>query len=92
MTTQAPGHDPLIGRELDHYRILQQIGAGGMGEVYRAHDEHLDREVAIKVLHSGDKISADLVVSESKGPLEKITLIEYAKSPTAPSPQQTKIP
>ena len=40
----------LIGRRVDHYQVLALIGVGGMGEVYRAKDVRLDREVAIKVL------------------------------------------
>ena len=43
---------PMIGRVLGHYQIVQEIGAGGMGLVYKARDLHLDRFVAIKTLPS----------------------------------------
>jgi eukaryotic-like serine/threonine-protein kinase len=53
MDSRALGEDLLVGIELGHYRIVDKIGAGGMGEVYRGHDQHLARDVAIKVLPPG---------------------------------------
>jgi serine/threonine protein kinase len=49
----------LQNTQLGHYQIVGPLGAGGMGEVYRARDTRLDREVAIKILPADFANDAD---------------------------------
>ena len=51
-----------VGSRLGPYEIVGQIGAGGMGEVYRAKDARLGRDVAIKVLPASFSADAEIVL------------------------------
>jgi serine/threonine protein kinase/tetratricopeptide (TPR) repeat protein len=59
----------MEGRHFGSYRIVARLGAGGMGEVYRAHDEKLQRDVAIKVLPAAsvdDPLAAARLLREAR--------------------------
>jgi len=49
--------DSMLSQSIGHYKIISQLGAGGMGEVYLAKDTKLDRQVALKILPS--QLAAD---------------------------------
>ncbi|MBP7867524.1 MAG: protein kinase [Acidobacteria bacterium] len=60
------GHDAFEGRTVGSYRITGFIGAGGQARVYRAQDERLDREVALKILSHSDPDAATRMAREAK--------------------------
>jgi serine/threonine protein kinase len=63
----------MVGQTLGHFRITARLGSGGMGIVYRAHDEKLDRTVAIKVIGRETAIT----------PVDRARIVEEARASSA---------
>src|SRR5262245_40984289 len=63
----------MIGQTISHYQILDKLGEGGMGAVYKARDTQLDRFVAIKVLQAGKVADQD----------RKLRFVQEAKAASA---------
>ncbi|MCA9678998.1 MAG: serine/threonine protein kinase, partial [Myxococcales bacterium] len=64
----AAGHGdaPATGTVLDRYRLIARLGTGGMGVVFRARDEDLEREVAVKVLWRSDAARRPQLLDEAR--------------------------
>ena len=66
----------MIGERISRYRLLEEIGEGGIGIVYRAHDEHLGRDVALKVLRA-EFTKAGSRIAEFRSEARALSLLNH---------------
>ncbi len=66
LSGEPPAHAPKLGEHLGRYLVVERLGAGGMGTVYRAFDPVLARSVAIKLLHSPQTEVDAALVNEAR--------------------------
>lgn len=75
--------DYLLGKKISHHRIIQLLGGGGMGVVYKAEDLKLGRPVALKLLPA--EISSDPIAFERLRPASALDLPIFARSTSSAS-------